>query len=190
MNRFIKICITTWILAVSASANSAIVTGTFDTPLNETVVGDSGWLNEDTFGDALDFFVFEIDQSGQATFQVTSDIAFGLSLYLGEIVADFAIPFDNDADFTDLFSDLAYIGGVSALLPGFGNDPYRVTLDPGTYTLAAGGAEGFFNTTTEYAYSLTASIVSTKVSEPETLFLVLVMMLGIIVVRRHQQLSN
>jgi hypothetical protein len=178
-------------LAILTTANvqAAIIPVSIGSAVDETVIGDSGWLNEDTFGDALDFFVLDLVQITDLSIQITSDIAFGISIYQGEIVNDSAIIFDNDGDFFDFSTDLLFVDGSSALLPGFGNPEFLTTLAAGVYTVAVGGSEGFFDLFTSYSYNIAFSDVSesAKVNAPSWLFSFALMVMAFLAIRKEQQ---
>ncbi|MBT0587579.1 PEP-CTERM sorting domain-containing protein [Alteromonas oceanisediminis] len=190
MKNCIKMSLAALMLTVSGIANSAIISADLDTTYTGDVFGDSGWLDEDTFNDAIDFYVFDIRNAGELSIDVVSDIAFGASLYLGEITEEAGIVFDNDGDFFTFFEDLTYVGGLSALLPAFGNDTLLINvMMPGIYTLAVGGAEGL-GLPGEFSYSLSVSNAVAAVPEPRTVFLMAAFILAMGALRRHQQLNR
>jgi hypothetical protein len=188
MKNIIKSALLSLAVLLSANVQAAIIPVSLNT-VDDSVVGDSGWLNEDTFGDALDFFVLDLSQATDLSIQVNSAIAFGISVYQGEIVNDFGINFDNDGDFFDFASDLLFVDGTSSLLPGFGNPEFVTTLSAGIYTIAVGGSEGFFDLSTRYDYNIAFSgdIDDVQVSAPSMLFSFALFLMAVMAIRKEQQ---
>ncbi|GAC12909.1 PEP-CTERM sorting domain-containing protein [Aliiglaciecola lipolytica] len=174
-------------IVCSASASASIIALPADGVVADSVVGDSGWLNEDTFGDAIDFITFEIAEKSMFSANTDALISMGISLYQGMLTNDFAIPFSNSGDFTDLFTNLLYVAGDNPFLPGFGGSISNVMLEAGSYTLAIGGNEGFFDIFTEYAYNLDVMIEEIQeVPEPSAFFLLFFGLAGLLAARKQQ----
>ncbi|MDO6695451.1 PEP-CTERM sorting domain-containing protein [Aliiglaciecola sp. 3_MG-2023] len=187
MKRILTPMLAALVLLCSASASASIISLPSSGLLSDSVVGDSGWLNEDTFGDGIDFITFDV--AAQSTFSATtaSFITMGLSLYQGTVANDFAIPFSNSGDFSDLFSFLVYVDGNSPYVPGLGGSLTGLVLEAGSYTLAVGGNEGFFDTFTDYAYNLDVAIAEVQqVPEPSALFLLFFGIAGLLAARKQQ----
>ncbi|MEP4891167.1 MAG: PEP-CTERM sorting domain-containing protein [Aliiglaciecola sp.] len=187
MKRILTPMLTALVLLCSASASASIISLPTDGLISDSVVGDSGWLNEDTFGDAIDFITFDV--AAQSTFTATTDslITMGLSLYQGTIGYDFAIPFSNNSDFSDFFDNLVFVDGNSPYVPGLGGSLTGLVLEAGSYTLAVGGNEGFFDTFTDYAYDLEVAIAEVQqVPEPSALFLLFFGIAGLLAARKQQ----
>ncbi|GLR69312.1 PEP-CTERM sorting domain-containing protein [Agaribacter marinus] len=170
MKHFILTLILSCIVLVSAQVNALIINSGVGATESEAVTGDSGWLLEDAFGDSLDFFILDITETTDLEVSISSALAFGISIYEGAITNDFGIVFNNDGNFTDLFNSLNYITGTSSLLPSVTNEAIvAMNLGIGTYTVAVGGNEGFFDFITPYTYDISFSNVA-KVAEPQVLF--------------------
>jgi hypothetical protein len=157
--------------------------------LTDSVTGDSAWLLEDTYGDGLDFILFEVTEESLVDIVLNASIDFGLSLYSGTVANDFAIVFNNSSDFSDFDKDLTYITGSVPFVPGAADLLTGISLAAGFYTLAVGGSEGLMGSNSEFEYELGIDIVSSvqPVSEPSILSLMLFSMGGVFAVRRMQK---
>lgn len=176
-------------LCTTSFSQASIIDLPLSGSLTDSVTGDSAWLLEDTFGDGLDFILFEVTDSSVVDIILNASIDFGLSLYSGTLVNDFAIVFNNSSDFFDFNSDLTYITGSDPFVPGAEDMLSGINLEAGFYTLALGGSEGLFDSTSEYAYELSVDINSTatSVSEPSIALLMLFSIMGVLTVRRPQK---
>lgn len=124
---------------------------------NGSVTSYSAWIQSNALdGNEVNFWTL----SGQAGDKVTvslgsSDIEFGLSLYLGEVEAfELFVPgFDNEGD----FADNVFVAGTPAF-GASGTTLVDVVLPAtGLYTLAVGGEE-FFAPGESFAYSLDVDV--------------------------------
>ncbi|WP_395343897.1 PEP-CTERM sorting domain-containing protein [Ningiella sp. W23] len=170
-------------LTLCGAANAAIIETNIGNIETGSVLGDSGWLIEDTFtADALNFYTFSISDAIDLKIEAIADIAIGLSIYSGTISNASGIIFNNDSDFSDFTTKLEYIAGVSALLPGFDNSPVRALLASGDYTVAVGGNQGMFDMFSRFDYSLSftdASSINTVSAPPLAFFIAYLAMLVI-----------
>jgi len=142
-----------------------------NSPVTGEVEGNTGWVDEDTFFGGLDFVTFEVTDPTTVDLSVESNIDFGISVFAGKIVNEFAIPFLNNADFDDLNSTLGFLDSTSAGFPLPGSELLGVSLPaPGYYTLALGGDEVIPDFGT---FSYTLNVSTAQVPEPATLSLLL-----------------
>lgn len=184
MKRYFTLLMMMVTLFTGTFASASIIALPNDGNVADSVVGDSGWLNEDTFGDALDFVTFEVTTDSLLSVTSSALINLGVSVYQGTLVNDFGIPFSNSGDFTDLFSQLTYIAGNDPFLPGLGGSLTDVSLVAGAYTLAIGGNEGFFDTFTDFTYNLTVALDEVPVPAPSTLLIFVLGLAGIAIRKR------
>lgn len=185
MKAIYKFLSTALIFAVSVNANAGIISLPINGVVNDNVTGDSAWILEDTFGDGLDFITFDVTETSEFSASIDALISFGMSLYEGTVTNDFAIPFSNSGDFTDLFGDLLYITGSDPFVPGIGSQIDSIELSAGNYTLALGGNEGFFDDFTTFNYALSTQL--TSVPEPSHLFLLFFGLAGLLAARKQQK---
>lgn len=185
MKRYFTLLLMTVALCTSTLASASIIALPNDGNVSDSLTGDSGWLNEDTFGDALDFVTFEVSTDSLLSVTSSALINLGLSVYQGSVVNDFAIPFSNGGDFTDLFGDLNFIAGNNPFVPGLGGSLTDIALTAGSYTLAVGGNEGFFDTFTDYAYNLRVTLDEVPVSAPSSLLVLLLGLAGVVATRKR-----
>tara|TARA_R110002153_G_scaffold31908_1_gene96872 strand:- start:136 stop:696 length:561 start_codon:yes stop_codon:yes gene_type:complete len=185
MKRYFNTLLMACTLCFSSLSLATIIALPVDGTVSDSVVGDSGWTNEDTFGDALDFISFDVSADSLLSVTSSSLINLGLSVYQGTIVNDFGIPFANGGDFTDLFSDLRYVTGNNPFVPGIGGSLTNVLLTAGSYTLAVGGNEGFFDTFTDYAYRVNVSLDEVPVPAPSTLVIMMLGLVGAVAMRKR-----
>lgn len=168
------------------SANAGIMELPGDGEYTDTVDSSNAWLTEDTFGDNnVDFWTFEISAPTTLSIDIESDIAFGISVYMGQIADEFAsMFFSNSADFTD--GSLAYVGGTSAI-PGGSSSLSGLFLEtPGFFTIAVGGAEGI-DMMGPFEYAMT---VATAAAVPEPSTLALMLAGGLALVARRRSIEN
>lgn len=166
-------------LSLSLTANAGIIAANSNGTFTDDVDGDSGWLNEDTFFNGLDFWTVEIDTPSALSISINSTISFGISIYQGQIANDLGIVFNNDSDFFDFTNTLSYVQGTNAFAPGAGNNMLAdVNLTaPGFYTIAVGGNQGFQDNL-NYSYDIT--FASTQVPEPSSILLLSLAGLGLL----------
>ncbi|MBU3002548.1 PEP-CTERM sorting domain-containing protein [Paraglaciecola arctica] len=182
---FRTICAVAMLGAASVSQASII-----DLPVNGnvagSVTGDSAWLLENTYGDGLDYILFEVTEASLVDIVLNASIDFGLSLYSGTVGNEYGITFNNSGDFSDFFTDLTYITGSDPFVPGAPDFLTGISLTAGFYTLALGGSEGLMDTFNEYDYELSVDINAqvSPVSEPSIVLLMLFSMTGMFAVRR------
>ncbi len=184
MKRYLNTLLMACTLCFSSLSLASIIALPADGNVSDSVVGDSGWTNEDTFGDALDFVTFDVSTDSLFSVNSSALINLGLSVYQGTVVNDFGIPFANGSDFSDLFSNLSYVAGNNPFVPGIGGALTDILLTAGSYTLAVGGNEGFFDTFTDYAYDLSVALDEVPVSAPSTLLIFVLSLAGIAIRKR------
>lgn len=173
-------------LLVAVQANADIMSLDMPGEATGSFSDESGWLNGDTA--EIDFYTFELAADTDVSFSLdTLFTSMGMSLYAGEILLDPGFLFSNSGDFFDFAGvELTYLTGTDAFLPGAGNNELAAgLLDAGWYTLAVGGNEGF--SFGAFDYTLTATAVTTTVSEPSTFGIVLMMLAGLAYSRRTQR---
>lgn len=176
------------LLSATSVSQASIIDLPLSGNLTDSVTGDTAWLLEDTFGNGLDFILFEVTESSLVDIVLNASIDFGLSLYSGTVVNDFAIIFNNGSDFSDFNTDLTYITGSDPFVPGAADFLKNISLEAGFYTLALGGSEGIFDTFNEFTYQLNVDINAVEpVSEPSILLLLLFSMAGMLTIRRKQK---
>ena len=185
MKRYLNTLLMACTLCFSSLSSASIIALPADGNVSDSVVGDSGWTNEDTFGDALDFVTFDVSTDSLFSVNSSALINLGLSVYQGTVVNDFGIPFANGSDFSDLFSNLSYVAGNNPFVPGIGGALTDILLSAGSYTLAVGGNEGFFDTFTDYAYDLSVALDEVPVSAPSTLLIFVLSLIGIFNTRKR-----
>lgn len=154
------------------------------------VTSDNGW----TFNmgsDQVDFWTFSLAQDATMSFDVVSDIVFGLSLYSGTLFTDPGFNFSNFASFDGLFGEsMNYAVGTDPFTPLSGNSLTDIFLTAGNYTLALGGNDVGFDFFGEYQYLMNVSTQSTpQVSEPKVALLMLVLA-GLVSMRKRFYLTK
>ncbi|WP_168203188.1 PEP-CTERM sorting domain-containing protein [Marinobacter fonticola] len=168
------------------TANAGIMELSGDGGYSEAVDSSNGWVTEDTFtGDNVDFWTFEISEPTTLSVDIESDIAFGISVYMGQIADEFATMFfSNSGDFTD--GSLTYAGGTPAI-PGGNSSLSSLFLDSaGFFTIAVGGAEGF-DLSGPFNYTMN---VATAAAVPEPSTLALMLAGGLTLVARRRSAKN
>ncbi|MGY0638138.1 MAG: PEP-CTERM sorting domain-containing protein, partial [Paraglaciecola chathamensis] len=75
--------------------------------------------------------------------------------------------------------------GNNPFVPGIGGALTDILLSAGSYTLAVGGNEGFFDTFTDYAYSVNVTLDEVSVSAPGTICVLMLGLIGIVTTRKR-----
>lgn len=153
------------------AANAGIMELPADSQVTDTVDSSDAWLTEDTFSsNNVDFWTFEVSEPTTLSIDIESDIAFGISVFMGQIADEFATMFfSNSSDFTD--GSLSYVGGTSPI-PGGDSALSNLFLgSAGFFTIAVGGAEGF-DLPGPFGYTMDV-VTAAAVPEPSTLALML-----------------
>ena len=173
------------VFSFSHASQADIIPITINSNASDSVEGDSGWLDEDTFFGGLDFLTFTLEEEAIISVYIDALSSFGISLYSGEIMNEAGIVFNNNSDFFDFSNTLTFIQGNAPFVPADGDNRLTdVILASGDYTIAVGGNEGLFSFDS-VAYNLSLDAVT--VSAPQATLLLLIGFMTMTLVRRQQR---